>query len=862
MHARDQGREPARQPIFYRPAIPLLSALIGGILIADRVTGCGWAATAVALAGLAVVLWRLQRGRACAWAPLALFLALGYLLFLPWSSPRLPSNHISAYLDTGPWEITGEVTQGSPASGGRNRFVLRVEKLAAGGTIRPVVGKLRLTVYGQGPNPAAGERVAFSARIRSVHNFNNPGGFDFRRYLAFQGIHAISSVSGKHLRVIGRHPPGRLKTWSNAYRSSMSELIDRVGDSPRSAVLKALILGDRSAVGPGLREKFNRAGVSHILAISGLHIGIIATVGFLIFRKLLGFARPLLWRAWTRKGAALLALIPVMAYGWISGWSPSTQRAVLMVAVFLLGFLCERDADPLNSIALAALLILILHPPALFSISFQLSFAAVVTIVVGMTRFSELSPRRTLTGQRPSRVRTLADWLLKSFMVSLFAVWGTLPLVMVYFNQFSLAGLFTNLVIIPLIGFTVVPLGITALFCLPLTAAAASLCLMIADLLLVPAMELIDLVAAVPFLSFRTITPSGLEIFLFFAFTLALFYLVQTDAPVNPAPSTRRRLPRGRLRLRPAAVVVLAVVFSAGCADAAYWFYQRFWQRELRVTAIDVGQGTASLLEMPGGYTMLIDGGGFSDNSVFDVGAGIIAPYLWRQKIRSIDLLVLSHPNSDHLNGLLFIAEHFNVKELWTNGEPRRTFGYRELMRIARENRIHRPEFPELPRRRRINGVLLEMLYPPRDFNGRRKVEKWRDSNNNSMVLRVSLGRHSFLFPGDIMRRAEQELVALRGTRVQSTVLMAPHHGSRSSSCRSFLEAVAPRMVVISAGWQNRFGFPHANVLKRYISRGCRLWRTDRNGAVLFRTDGSELTAKAFVVDDPPRLADRGLDSG
>jgi competence protein ComEC len=268
------------------------------------------------------------------------------------------------------------------------------------------------------------------------------------------------------------------------------------------------------------------------------------------------------------------------------------------------------------------------------------------------------------------------------------------------------------------------------------------------------------------------------------------------------------------------------------------------------VTYIDVGQGNSALLELPGGHTALIDGGGFSDNNTFDMGARVIAPFLWRKKIRTVDTLVLSHPNSDHLNGLIFIAQHFNVKTIWTNSEARSTLGYRRFKKIIAQKHINLPDFPFMPRQKLINGVEFCFLYPAADFLAKKASQKWRTSNNNSVVLKVSFGDISFLFPGDIMAEAEKELVSLAGADLACDVLLVPHHGSRSSSSQPFLSKVQPDVAVISAGWRNRFRFPHSTVLDAYKRSGCRIFRTDRNGAIEIKTDGNRLTVKPFLSSD------------
>jgi competence protein ComEC len=292
--------------------------------------------------------------------------------------------------------------------------------------------------------------------------------------------------------------------------------------------------------------------------------------------------------------------------------------------------------------------------------------------------------------------------------------------------------------------------------------------------------------------------------------------------------------------------IALVTVLLILILDTGYWLYQRYGSSDLRVTIIDVGDGSASLLELPGGYTILVDGGGFADNSAFNVGEKIVAPLLWRKKIRTVDTLILSHPNSDHLNGLIYIARYFNVKNVWTNNESHNTQGYAKFMEVIAQNNIRLAAFKDLPRRHRIDGVELDILYPPPEFLKLKDSQKWRNTNNNSLVVKATLESISFLFPGDIMADAEKELVHLAGSNLPSTVLIAPHHGSKSSNSKIFIDAVNPKAVILSSSRNGRFKFPHRITLKRYKNQGCSIWRTDLNGAIHLSTDGRHLHVKAF----------------
>ena len=825
---------------FYsRPVIPLLLSMISGIVVGAWFPGHGaWMIMVVSVCA-ATLLFFILKKRTSKLFPIILLIALGYLSIQPWVFPAFPSNHVIHFMDTHPWKITGVIVTSDAKNLSRQKCILRTEFLEDKGEPFPVKGRIRLTVSGDAPNLSTGDRVVFLARIRSIRNFSNPGGFDYQRHMAFKKVWGSAYVPAQKLTLIEKNVDKGVGAIISDVRHRISNLIDQIGDKEQQGVLKALIVGDREAISPELRTSFNRVGAGHLLAISGLHIGIIATASFLFFKWILSYIRFFLLNAWTKKGAVLLSIVPVLVYGLLSGMSPSTQRAVIMVIVFLTAFLFEKEHDLINTLAIAAMMILIVYPPSLFSISFQLSFAAVLAIIYGLSRI----PIPWLSGQNITRKQKWAKAAIKLyyfFMTSFLAVLGTLPLVMYYFNQVSLVGIPANIIFIPLIGFVVVPFGILAVFICPFSVPGALVCLKAAFAVLELAIMIIKVVSGWSFAAIKTVTPNYLEIFCYYVLFWVLLNLKSVQAGIPFALSKNRRSQSKKSIQKPVVTVALltVLVFSA---DLGYGLYQRYWRDDVRVTMIDVGHGNASLLELPYGYTMLIDGGGFSDNRMFDVGASIVAPFLWRKKIRTVDTVVLSHANSDHLNGLIYIAENFHVKQVWLNHESADSFGYRLFMDTIKKNNIQMPAYRKIIGVHDINGVQVDVLYPPKDFIEKKDIETWRDLDNNSMVLKASFGKVSFLFPGDIKTPAEYELVSTVGDKLRSTVLLAPHHGSKTSSSERFLEKVKPEVVVISSRWKSRFGFPHPSVLKRYQDKGSRVLETAHIGAVSIRTDGRAL---------------------
>jgi competence protein ComEC len=796
-------------------------AFIAGIAMGAGKPGFGgWFIGALIPCGAWMVRNILLR-RPGAVAPVLFFVFVGYLSIQPWLTDSLPEHHVSNFAGKRTWRVSGVIAEQPEIFRGRWRFVLATDRLQAGRRRYNATGRLLVSGRGTWPGAVRGDRVMFTGRLRRIRSFANPGGFDYARFLALQAVHARVYARAGSMRVVSSDKDGGWKGKLDAYRSQLGDrMVRALSGYPQSTVqlLQAILLGEKGQISPQMRQAFNRAGVAHVLAISGLHIGMVAGVSFAVVKWILTWIPLMLRRAWTRKGAALVSLGPVVGYGLLAGLSPSTQRAMIMAALFLLTFWVGRPHDWINPLAVAALVILWIHPPALLSISFQLSFMAVLAILAGMSA----GLLRTAEREIPL-VRRMIRRVGLLVRVSLAAVVGTLPLTLYYFNLVSIAGPALNLLVVPLTGMVIVPAGLAGVAVSTVNAQLAALLWRLAATGMDAVRVAVLWTAQVPWSAVHTVTPTIFEICLYYLLAVVLLGW--------------KRLPRPK--------TALAVILVLGILDGGYWIHQRFGRQDLQVTAMDVGQGTANLVQFPGGYTALIDGGGFSDNTAFDVGAKIVAPLLWRLKIATVDLVVLSHADSDHLNGLLYILEHFNVKEVWSNGEASKNNGYRQWRRSIAALRIDHPDWKRLPSMKVHRGVRLKILAPPPDFMQRQASEHWRDPNNNSMVLHLSYGDISFLFTGDIKASAEKDLVSRLGSgKLRSSVLMVPHHGSRFSSTPRFLEAVGPKEALISAGWHNRFGFPHADVMRRLEKAKARAWCTADHGAIRVVTDGTDYYIK------------------
>ena len=705
---------------------------------------------------------------------------------------------------------------------------LRAQELILKGDAVPIDEDIVVTVYNHTPRLEAGDKIRFPARLRPFKNFNNPGNYNYEEAMRLKGLTCGASVSdGRRIVPMGPgylpFPRGLIETIQKPVRDLFKKQLD-----PRNfALFRALILGERQGIDPGLREPFNQTGLGHMLAVSGLHIGLVAWAAFFLFKWILSRSYRLALEIDIRKMSAFLTAFPVIGYTLLAGFQVSSQRAMIMILTFLGSLILGREREVWSTLALAGLIILFLDPNALFSISFQLSFMAVIGILW-------LTPAILDKFHYPDNSQQVKMSILNRLMVyfiGLVAVTASatiflLPITSYYFHRISLVAIPANLTTVPILGMWVIPLGLLSAVAAPFSISVASFFLYLGAWGLNKMMAIIEFWSHIPWSSIWTVTPNIFEIFLFYSFILCVFFF------------KRRRWAK-------IGVALLAVMILS---DVAYWVYQVRFNRDLEVTFLDVGQGNAALVAFPGGKKMIIDGGGFSRGS-FDVGKMVVAPYLWHKKTSQIDYMVLSHPQADHMNGLRFIAKTFHPKEFWYNGDQVETASFKELKAIIETRNIKTLLPSDLKDGIEINGVRINILHP--DSDGQplilEKDGKWL--NNNSLVLKIAYMGKSFLFPGDLERPGEEVLISNAGEMVRSDILLSPHHGSKTSNSKEFLEIVQPAICIISSREGNPGNFPHQTVVDTLRHIGCRVIRISRSGAVEIIVGKDRFEVRTFLEE-------------
>jgi competence protein ComEC len=808
----------------HRPVMHLFVSFSAGIVLGRHLALQPVAIAVVATILLLWLAWRTSRNAGVLLLPHLLFLTLGAMAISCAPNPDRPPPGLPNLSQRQETVIIARITSPPKRYPDKTRVVVNLEQCRVGDTMQPVSGGLLLTISSCDKELPLGQRFIGRIVMRPVRNFNNPGAFDYRRYLADQGIWVQGTVrSDAQLITLGEPaaPP-----WRRMLARILAEsraFLNAWLPPDLAALIRALVLGDDHALDDVTKEHLYAAGLGHLVAISGFHLALVAGLVFLIFRGGLARLASVAGR-WGVSPVASLAAFPVaVLYAMLTGMELPVLRATFMLAVVTLSLLIQRPKDSLNFLAVAALLMLALTPQDLFSASFQLSFVAVAALIWVPPRLP-LPPWLRAHQEQPWR--KAGRYLYQFALVTLVASVASAPLVMYYFHRFPLLGIPANLVAVPIVAFWVQPAGLLALLLMPFSTEVAGFVLTMGALGLEILLGLSSFIGSLSWATFwhGTIGPWQL--------TLSYILLI-----VPLLRFSRSRLPAwSRVGLVVAGCLVLVVHRITLPSSLS----------PLRVTFLDVGQGSAAVVELPEGGAMLIDGGGFPGSS-FDVGRNVVAPYLWHRRIHRLDAMILSHAHPDHFRGLAFIAAQFPVKEFWYPGIPTQDPDFLCLMETLARRGIPALEPRDLLSPRVTQGLEIRVLHPPPDDRAGNETYTYADHNKLSLVLHLRYKQISFLFPGDIDREAEERLLTLPGLG-SAQVLLVPHHGSRSSSTLSFLEKLRPQMAVFSVGFGNPFHFPSPQVWERYRRLDARTYRTDLHGAITCVTEGERLGVETFVT--------------
>lgn len=716
----------------------------------------------------------------------------------PWLAPESSSRAILAHISDTPITVEGIISARPLVTTDGSRLIIETEHALVDGRIEAVSGRLLLYVSRGDVTLNRGDRIRFITRVSAPHRLGLPGEFDYPRYLAFQKISATGRVASQEEIVCMR--AAAVESWQRSVDLVARRFGDiiraSVADEKSSSVLTALLLGDQGRIPHDLADAYTRAGVNHILSISGFHIGIIAAFITMLVMWLMSMSEYLALRWNIHRIAVSIAVPAMLGYLFLTGSAPATTRSVIMLTVFALALFAERERDAVNTLLLAAFFLVAINPPTLFDVSFQLSFLSLWGIIVAVPLIMKHCSSVTSL-----RLRSAIQFVAASVAASCV----TLVPVLYIFNVASLNGILTNFVIVPLLGYGAVIAGFIALPLIMVFPAAS-------PVLLWPAAELVSIsntiivwCRSLPVLSFYGIT--GLDMLFFLLFMISVTFV----------------------RNKRVLACLLVLLPLAAAAQHMYVATER--DGHLHITVLSVGQAESILVRLPDGSTLLVDGGGYLYDTGNDFGQRMLAPALGALHVGRIDRMVATHSHPDHSGGLPFVIRHFPVGEFWS-GTDISPDVQKELgaMQVPQKT-LAAGDVRVLP-----GSVTLTVLSP---VKGARPDSDGAEAsvNEQSLVFRLRYGSFSMLFCADAGHESERSMIARNG-ELHSTVLKVGHHGSRFSTSREFLKRVNPELAVISAGAGNRFGLPSPKTVELLKTEKIPLYRTDRDGTIEIVTDG------------------------
>ena len=659
------------------------------------------------------------------------------------------------------------------------RFEFEPARAQRGDQPVPLAGRLRLSWWDDGernkdapqarPELRVGDRWGFMVRLKRPHGLLNPGGFDYERWLYAKGIVATGTIRT-------HPPPQRL---AEAERYPLDRYRQRVVDNfqrllpgnPYTGILVALTVGDESGITPWQWELLNRVGIGHLMSISGSHIGLVA-----------GLVFGLVWFGWSRsphlalrwpatRAAALATLLGTGGYTLLSGLSVPAQRSFLMVAVAMTALLLQRPAVPSRMLALALFAVLIIDPGSPLLAGFWLSFGAVAAILYSVSgRWRE------------------GRWFGQTVSLQLRITLAMLPPTLVFFQQFPLWSPIANLIAIPWVDCTVLPLSLLAALAEPLGTTVQTAVLNLAALTLDGLWQIMAWLDRWPgMVLYRPAPPLWTLMFALPGITLLL-------APPG-LPGRWLGLPLCLPLLWPPAV---------GPEPGGFWF-----------TFLDAGSGPAAVIQTRH-HTLVYDTGPRLGTTL-DAGRAVVVPFLRQQGATQVDTLMISHTDGQHTGGVRSLRELMPVARILTSAP--------ELTAIDGAEPCRAGQAWEW------DGVRFQILHPP---------ERGFSDDNASCVLRVEGTAGRVLLTGDIEGGAETALAANDGTGLAAEILVAPHHGHRNLSTPAFLNAVQPRYILLATGYRNRFGYPRPDTLARYQATGATVLDPAHEGALTFRVESGQ----------------------
>lgn len=709
------------------------------------------------------------------------YLPFAFLFGLFWSS-WYAHQHLSWSLNKS-WEgvplvATGYVASIPQSNGQQMSFDFKLETLTFNQEVNVPHALIKLSLRNPKPALHVGDKWRFIVRLKRIHTTQNIAAFDFEKWSLEKGLRATGSVVPNTEKVLLNHsiffhPIDQYRQWL------LGKITHILPQTKTSSWLLALMIGERQNIPQKDWEILRKTGTNHLMAIAGLHIGVVA--GLTNFIVSWCFRRRQVWllKLPAQYAGALAAIVMAWFYSALAGFALPTERACLMLSIYLLILLAKRNTSAWTSWSIAVIIILFLNPLAVLSESFWLSIGTIALIIYGMSG-------------RLAQETYWWKWGRAQWVIGL----GLIPLSLIFFQQCSLISFFANSIAIPWLSFLILPLCFLSMVLLFISPYVAHLCLLLADKSLA---YLWDLLVWFSQFDFAVWNHSIASPIIFIIITIGFIILL---------------LPAGVPGRGLAFICFLPLFITSAPRPKA---------GDYCLNLLDVEQGLSVVVQTKN-HILVFDTGA-KINDEIDMGKNVVVPFLSNLDIQKIDLLVVSHGDNDHSGGVRALQEAFQIDSIMTSVPDKTTSPVTELCLAGYHWRWDEVDF--------------EFLYPG--------TQDLQLGNDSSCVLKVSNGTHSVLLTGDIEEYAERRILLNNAEKLSSDILVAPHHGSKTSGISEFISAVHPSIVLYATGYRNKYHFPHAPIIKAYESIGAQQFETAQTGMMQFKISKENPISRPYI---------------
>ena len=689
-------------------------------------------------------------------------------------------------------EIVGTIISNPIDKQYKNQYILKVEEINENKEYKNT--NLQLNVKKEKETLNYGDKIIVKGNFEEANTARNEGGFDYKQYLKSKNIYGIVTVDKKDIETINKNNVGVIDLLANKVRNSMKRKIEQNLHNETNELLSGMLIGEKSNLQKEIQEDFRDSSLSHVLAISGMHVSyVMLGITFLISKI-----------KFSKKMSKIVTILILLFFIILTGKTASVTRACFMSSYIILASLLHKKAHILGSISISFLIILIINPYFILDIGLQLSYGGTIGIVLIYPILKKFKKKKEEKCNRLKKIiYKIKEKILDTILITISANLVIFPIVLFHYNTMSFTFIISNLLISQIIGIIII-LGFLSVFASYIISPISKVMFFFLQIFLSVLAQIAHFCAELPLSKVYFPTP---KIYVIIIYYLFLMYIILVKNKII----TGKKIGKKVFIIFTIIVIILNLILN-------------FIPKTFTISFIDVGQGDSILISTPKGKNIIVDGGGSRDETSFNIGKQTLIPYLLNKGITKLDYVIISHFDSDHATGVAQILGKIDVSSIILTRQLEENDIYRHILSIAKEKKIkliYVKEGDVL----KIGGIKISIIHPEN------KLMINNPMNNNSIVCKVEYNSFSMLLTGDIEMEAE-ELILRKNINLKADVLKVAHHGSKTSTTGEFLKAINPKVALIGVGKNNNFGHPSNEVIQRLKENGTRIYRTDENGEI------------------------------